>query len=500
MKQKSIKIIFCLIFFYLYSFSNTCTNFYKNPYQYSLRTYGLDSILLTPEQIKQYEGSLHKKFSNLSSITLSYVKSFGFGVLIVGSSIDKGFIVSGYFERENDLLKVTDQNGNSKYISLSLLPEQTTFSSLESIDPKERVSVLKEYPLKFNILDPTKKIREKFIDAYLQNGSFFSNPILYEYLTSDRSNLKSLVYSWVLFPIEKMIGMRTFRTGSYGKSKHLDQSTLIELQKLHVKYINMLTEVEDKLGWKYLSLLMDPAIVNRYNEFKIFYGQLVSTGKLPNDPFELRELFSQSLGEIKVYRVLATFNKNLKQNILNNGLKNKYLYSLEDKEVLRAKLKAHLNPLRLDDMEGGGIFQEYYEKTKLGGVLAVSVTQIPKFGAFATGYPMINTQGGPAQLQTTKSGKVDAGLIQNAKKIIIEMRLPAISVSHAEIFKIHPAVPDLVTLNDHSQISFLSKEAESFIFDDITPEQIISIKTIIENEQPFGSFEYKDGASMFINY
>jgi len=193
------------------------------------------------------------------------------------------------------------------------------------------------------------------------------------------------------FPIEK--SMRNLLK----EGKYLDQDTVYStlfqelpeeeiINKIQQDYgreksQQMIQLIESELGHEYIRLLIEPSIGCRFDQFVAFSSQLKSNTKLPA-PLELRSQFKDSLGRLKVFRVVAATAGDIKsisqQGFIANFYRDRTPEQLLENQDFYESMEYNITDLqeRVNIHAGG------YATTKDSTL--ISVSKYPEMAEYAT--------------------------------------------------------------------------------------------------------------------
>jgi len=157
-----------------------------------------------------------------------------------------------------------------------------------STEAKSLFPTLKSGGAPLNLIDKNAARRLKWAKSVIKSGNIFDDPEMYQFLESDLEATKRLMYRWY-----------------HGKR----EDAWVE---------SVMKQTEASLGGRYVSLLADPAVLSRADQF-IAFGKAHLARHPGISSFGLRTAFSKHLGTRKIYRGMTLTEEEVKA-IKMNGI------------------------------------------------------------------------------------------------------------------------------------------------------------------------------------
>lgn len=143
---------------------------------------------------------------------------------------------------------------------------------------------------------------------------------------------------------------------------------------------SMIAEVKNKLGEEYIRLLIEPSVSTRFDRFVDFAQKAISQ-RDGLHPWDVRNIFKDSLGKTSVYRVSTASSEDL-ENIFSHGFianfyRNKTAQTLLKNEDGYKSMEYALTDLRGSVNVHAGVFADTKDS------MLISVSEYPAMAQYA---------------------------------------------------------------------------------------------------------------------
>lgn len=265
----------------------------------TVRPYEMESLNIDDKAPETINPNLHYT-ANVKELVNSYQPCFGW---LKFAHNQEDNLISGEISlkkvSENyEVLDIKDAYGNHNLIDLDYISKFSADSTLILAPGVPSTSLVDELKMPVSkpimLYDKARATRLEFIkdlsnDLFQKDIGMFDNPKVYEYLNTNPPYMKELFGRW------------------YGESVADESMALLE-------------EVGGK---QHACLLADPGITSRFHSFIDFIEESgIDAERI--SPIDLRQAFSEHLGESTVYRCIA-LTEDVAKNIEQHGLMSKAL-------------------------------------------------------------------------------------------------------------------------------------------------------------------------------